>query len=629
MSGHNHCSSCEDGNNTVRIVRVVLCAILFAAAFSGLVPASFLPLVYATAYLIIGADVVWAAVRRLLKGAWFDENFLMASASIGAFAIGEYPEGVAVMLFYQIGEYFQDRAVDKSRKSIAEMMNIRPDMARLNDGGEGREVSPSAVHAGDEVIVKAGEKIPLDGVVVSGRANLDTMALTGESVPRSVKEGDKVLSGTINKDGLLYIKVEKEYGESTVARILEMVQNASEKKAPTENFITKFSHYYTPAVILVALLVAVLPPLVAGGIWSEWFHRALVMLVISCPCALVLSVPLSFFAGIGCASRHGILVKGGNYLEALTDVDTVVFDKTGTLTEGVFDVVKVHPEEGFNENDLLYYVACAESGSNHAIAVSIKRACGAGLDMKGVSEYEELSGRGVKALVDGRTVYAGNTKLMEEEGIPFEEDCCEGTKVYVGIDGLYAGHLLISDRTKTDSPEAMEALRKTGVKRIVMLTGDVLHVGRLLKEELAIDEAVTDLLPDGKVYELERLSREKDENGRKGTIVFVGDGLNDAPVLASADVGVAMGSLGSEAAIEAADIVLMTDEPSRLATAIRIARRTKGIAIQNIVFALMVKLAVLLLGIAGIATMWEAVFADVGVALLAVLNAMRGMRYNP
>lgn len=622
-SHHHHVDVHEDGNNTVRIIRVASCALLFTLAFAGILPKQALLWVYALAYLVIGFDVVWAAVRRLFKGEWFDENFLMSVASIGAFAIGEYPEGVAVMLFYQIGEYFQDRAVSKSRRSIAEMMNIRPDMARLNLGAGEREVSPLEVAIDDEVIVKAGERVPLDGVITSGKANMDTMALTGESVPRVVGVGDQVLSGTINKDGLLYVKVTREYGDSTVARILEMVQNASEKKAPTEHFITKFSRYYTPIVMILALLVAVAYPLATGSGWSEWIHRALVMLVISCPCALVLSVPLSFFAGIGSASRNGILVKGGNYLEALTRVDTVVFDKTGTLTEGVFEVVRIHVADGFNEDELLKYVAYAESGSNHAIAISIKKAYGNGLDMGMVSGYEEIPGKGVKATVDGRTVYAGNARLMQEYGYTVSGGLSRGTVVHVAIDGRYAGSLLIADKTKKDSLETVHGLRKLGVDRIVMLTGDVAHVGNALKEELGIDQAISELLPDGKVHELEKLSKERKGSG---SIVFVGDGINDAPVLASADIGVAMGSLGSDAAIEAADVVLMTDEPSRLIKAIKIARRTKGLAVQNIVLALGVKAVVLALGIAGIATMWEAVFADVGVALLAVLNAMRGLR---
>lgn len=624
-SSHTHAHhSHSHGDETpasYRILRVILSALLFIAAFAGMVPEKAIFWCYLAAYLTVGCDVIYSALKRLAAGQWFDENFLMSVASIGAFALGEYPEGVAVMLFYQVGEYFQDKAVDKSRRSIAEMMNIRPDVARLKRGDAELEVSPEEVRVGDQVIVKAGERIPLDGVVFSGRAALDTSALTGESVPRMVEPGDRVMSGTVNKDGLLHIEVTREYGDSTIVRILEMVQNASERKAPTENFITKFSFYYTPAVILLALLVAVLPPLFGGGEWSLWIHRALVLLVISCPCALVLSVPLSFFAGIGAASRQGILVKGGNYLEALTRIDTLVFDKTGTLTEGVFKVVEITPANGWTEKELLELTACAESGSNHAIASSIRKSIEMDITPDRIQDYREIAGQGVTARVDGRLVLAGNARLMEEHYIDYAACEAQGTRVYVAVDGVFAGVLLIADQIKDDSLEAIRQLRQLGIGRVVMLTGDLEHVGRAVRESLEIDEVRAELLPDQKVEELEQLFQTRQTDG---SIVFVGDGLNDAPVLARADIGVAMGGLGADASIEAADIVLMTDEPSRLATAVRIARHTRKLATQNIVFALCVKVIVLTLGIMGIATMWEAVFADVGVALLAVLNAIRG-----
>lgn len=604
-----------------RMARVILSALLFIVAFSGLAPAGAVFWLYLTAYLIVGGDVIYTAVKKLASGQWFDENFLMSLASAGAFFIHEYPEGVAVMLFYQVGEYFQDRAVDKSRRSIAEMMDIRPDVARLKVEGAEREVAPEDVRIGDRVIVKAGERIPLDGMVESGRASLDTSALTGESTPRVVEPGDKVLSGSVNRDGLLQVTVTKEYGDSTIVRILDMVEHASERKAPTENFITKFSTYYTPAVILISLLVAILPPLLTGQDWSPWVHRALVLLVISCPCALVLSVPLSFFAGIGAASRQGILVKGGNYLEGLTRIDTLVFDKTGTLTEGVFKVVDTKASKGFSQQEVLELAAGAESGSNHAIASSIRKSAEADITADRVADYREVAGQGVSARVDGRLVLAGNARLMEEHGINYEVCEAEGTKVYVAVDGIYAGVLLVADKIKDDSLEAIRQLRRLGIGRVVMLTGDLEHVGDAVRQSLGIDEMRAQLLPDQKVAELERLFETRKTDG---SIVFVGDGLNDAPVLARADIGVAMGGLGADASIEAADVVLMTDEPSRLATAVRIARHTRKLATQNIVLALAVKLVVLTLGIMGLVGMWEAVFADVGVSLLAVLNAIRG-----
>jgi len=579
--------------------------------------------VFIIAYLILGGEIVLRALKNIVRGKVFDENFLMSVATIGAFIIGEYPEAVAVMLFYQIGEYFQGLAVRSSKKSIAALMNIRPDFANVKRNGETLKVQPDTVAVGEIILVKPGEKIPLDGVVIEGTSMLDTTALTGESVPRSAKSGDAVLSGCINQNGLLTIEVTKTFGESTVAKIIDLVENAGSKKAPTENFITAFSRYYTPAVVVFAALLAVVPPLFFGGMWADWVNRGLIFLVISCPCALVVSIPLGFFGGIGGASKRGILVKGGNYLEALNYLDIVVFDKTGTLTKGVFKVTNVRPADGFSEDELLEYAAKAESFSNHPIALSVLSAYNGEVDKTGLSDYNEISGHGISVKAGGKKLLAGNHKLMAANGIAFTEAKDTGTKVYVAANGAFVGCIVISDEIKSDSRSAIAALKTLGVKKTVMLTGDDPRIAAAIAEELNLDEAYGGLLPHEKVEKLEMLSGQK---RKKGKLAFIGDGINDAPVLARADVGIAMGGLGSDAAIEAADVVLMTDEPSKLVEAIDIARFTKRIVWQNIIFALGVKAVFLILSAFGIASMWEAVFADVGVALLAVLNAMRVLR---
>jgi Cd2+/Zn2+-exporting ATPase len=580
-------------------------------------------IVFLASYLLVGGEVVFHALKNISKGQVFDENFLMGIATIGAFAIGEYPEGVAVMLFYQVGEAFQRLAVNRSRKSISALMDIRPDFANLKTGDEVRRVTPEEVGIGDFIIVKPGEKIPLDGRVVDGRSALDTSALTGESLPRDVESGSEVLSGSINKNGVLTVEVSKQFGESTISKILDLVQNASSKKAPTENFITKFAKYYTPFVVFAALALAIIPPLViSGAAFADWINRALVFLVVSCPCALVISIPLSFFGGIGGASKNGILIKGSNYLEALNNIDTIVFDKTGTLTKGIFKVTQISGANGWTERELLYYAAHAESFSNHPIAVSIQKAYDLKIDPERLSGQEELPGLGVRVKVDGRQVLAGNGKLMESEKISWEKAQALGSVVYVAVDSVFAGYIVISDELKPDSKRAISDLKALGVRNTAMLTGDVKAVGEAIAREIGLDTVYTDLLPHQKVEQLETLDKERQKGGK---LVFVGDGINDAPVLARADIGVAMGALGADAAIEAADVVLMTDEPSKLVSAIRIARKTRTIVWQNIVFALGVKAAILVLGALGIATMWEAVFGDVGVAVIAILNAMRAM----
>ncbi len=578
-------------------------------------------ILYGTSYLLIGGPVLLTAYMNIRRGRIFDENFLMVVATIGAFAIQEFPEGVAVMLFYMVGEMFQERAVDRSRRSIKSLMDIRPDYANLKQGEEISKVDPEQVKTGDIIIIKPGEKVPLDGGVLEGSSMLDTSALTGESVPRKTEPGEEILSGMINKNGLLTVRVTKEYGQSTVARILELVENASGKKAPTEQFITKFARYYTPAVVYTALAIAVLPPLFwPGAVFTDWFYRALIFLVISCPCALVVSIPLGFFGGIGRASRQGILVKGGNYLEALNNVRQVVFDKTGTLTRGEFAVNKVEPAEGFSREEVLTKAAFAENHSTHPIAKSIMEAYDQEIDSSRITNYQEISGYGIKAVVDGQEVLAGNFKLLEKEGIDYQETEAEGTIVYMAVDNKYAGYIAITDELKEDAVTAIKGLKKAGIKKISMLTGDQEAVAENVANRLGLDSYYAGLLPDQKVEKVEELLNNKNENDK---LIFVGDGINDAPVLARSDIGVAMGGLGSDAAIEAADIVLMTDEPSKLITAFETARRTRHIVWQNIVMALGVKGIVLIMGVAGIATMWEAVFADVGVALLAVLNAMR------
>lgn len=605
------------------IAAYVLCNLVFPDINNWLKLMIFLP-----SYVIIGYDILWRAVKNIVHGQIFDENFLMCLATIGAFAIGEYPEAVFVMLFYQIGELFQSYAVGKSRNSISEMMDIRPDYANIRRDGSLVQVSPEEVKIGDIVTVKPGERIPLDGVVLSGKSSLDTAALTGESLPRQIEEGDDVISGCVNMTGMLEICVTKEFGQSTVSKILDLVENASSKKAKAENFITGFAKYYTPCVVIGAVLLAVIPPIVLGGgaeLWSEWLHRALIFLVISCPCALVISVPLSFFGGIGGASKAGILVKGGNYLEALSKTEYVVFDKTGTLTKGVFNVTAIHPDH-CSEAELVELAAYAESYSDHPIASSIREAYGTDIDQSRISDVKEIGGYGVEAVIDGKKVSVGNDKLMNSAKVAWHPCHRTGTTVHLAIEGEYAGHLVISDEVKPDSKDGINALKKIGIRKTVMLTGDAKATGEAVAGELGIDEVYTQLLPSDKVERVEALLKEKEKYGKKSALAFVGDGINDAPVLSRADVGIAMGAIGSDAAIEAADIVLMDDKPSKIALAIKIARRTMAIVRQNIVFALAVKLAVLILGAVGIANMWEAVFADVGVSVIAVINAMRALR---
>lgn len=604
----------------------MLLRILISGAL--LIAAVFLPaggwlrlLIFLIPYGIIGWDVLWKAARNIVHGQIFDENFLMSIATIGAFFTGEFPEAVVVMLFYQVGELFQSYAVDRSRRSIASLMDIRPDYANIERDGKLVQVDPEEVSVGDQIVIKAGERVPLDGVVLEGSSAVNTAALTGESLPREVEPGDDVISGCINQSGLLRVRVTKAFGESTVAKILDLVENSSAKKARAENFITRFSRYYTPCVVIGAVLLAVLPPLILGGGWPDWIHRALIFLVISCPCALVISVPLSFFGGIGGASKTGILVKGGNYLETLADTEIVVFDKTGTLTRGVFNVTAIHPDK-ISESDLLEIAALAESYSDHPISRSLKEAYALAIDNTRVTGVEELSGRGIRAKIDGRDVCVGNNKLMEEIGVNWHPCHRIGTTVHVAVNGSYAGHIVISDEIKEDAGAAIAALKKEGVRKTVMLTGDAKQVGESVAKELGLDQVYAELLPADKVDRVEELLRGK---SKKGKLAFVGDGINDAPVLSRADIGIAMGTMGSDAAIEAADIVLMDDKPSKIAEAIRVSRKTLRIARQNIIFALAVKLLILVLGAIGIANMWEAVFADVGVSVLAILNAMRAL----
>lgn len=583
-------------------------------------------------YLIAGYDVLLKAARNIGNGQVFDENFLMTIATVGAFALVLFPdsqphmaEGAAVMLFYQVGELFQGYAVGKSRQSIADMMDIAPDFANVMRDGKLVQVDPYEIGVGDEIVVKPGERVPLDGTIVEGSTQLDTAALTGESVPRHVEEGAEVISGCVNMTGKITVKVSKPFEQSTVSRILELVESASEKKAQTENFITRFARYYTPIVTIGALVLAVLPPLLFGQSWSDWIERGLTFLVVSCPCALVISVPLSFFGGIGGASRLGILVKGGNYLEALSHTETVVFDKTGTLTNGSFNVVAVHPDAAAEvDPDLILSIAAhAEAYSDHPIAVSVKEAFTGEIDQSRIADVREEGGHGVRAVVDERVVLVGNDKLMREEGIAYHDCELTGTILHVSIDGKYAGHIIIADVVKEDAAECIKRLHAAGVRKTVMLTGDRAEVAKAVAEKLGLDEYHGKLLPEDKVNQVERLLGETSERGK---LAFVGDGINDAPVLTRADIGIAMGAMGSDAAIEAADIVLMDDKPSKIASAIRIARKTMRIVWQNIVFALGVKFAVLVLAAVGLATMWLAVFADVGVAILAILNAMRCMR---
>ena len=604
------------------LFRVLASAVLFAVALLLPTEGWLRLFTFLIPYAVIAWDVLWRAVRNIAHGQVFDENFLMSLATVGALATGEYPEAVFVMLFYQVGELFQSYAVDQSRKSITSLMDIRPDYANIEVDGQLRQVDPEDVAVGDTIVIKAGERIPLDGVVLEGTSNVDTAALTGESLPREAQPGDDVISGCVNLSGLLRVRVTKAFEESTVAKILDLVENSSSKKAKAENFITKFARYYTPAVVLAAVALALLPPLFTSIQWVDSIQRALNFLVVSCPCALVISVPLSFFGGIGGASKNGILVKGGNYLEVLAKTELVVFDKTGTLTRGVFNVTAIHPDH-CGEAQLLELAALAESYSDHPISRSLKEAYGKELDASRVSNVEELSGRGVRATVDGRQICAGNDKLMEDIGVSWHPCHRVGTTVHVASDGVYLGHIVISDEVKPDAKEAITALKACGVRRTVVLTGDAKAVGESVAQELGLDEVHTQLLPADKVTRVEALLGEVSP---KGALAFVGDGINDAPVLSRADIGIAMGGLGSDAAIEAADIVLMDDKPSKLADAIRIARRTLAIVRQNIVFALAVKFLVLALSAAGVANMWEAVFADVGVSVIAILNAMRALK---
>lgn len=618
--GHDHGHSHGEGGKK-ELIKLGIGAALFATGlifkFSDMIEF----IIFFISYILVGGEVLLRAGRNILRGQIFDENFLMAIATVGAFAIGEFPEGAGVMIFYQAGEFMQGLAVNRSRKSIADLMDIRPDYANLKVGNELKKVSPEEVGIDDVIVVKPGEKVPLDGTVIEGNSTLDTSALTGESVPRDVIPGEDVLGGFINKNGVLTIRVTKDFGESTVSKILDLVQNASSKKAPIENFITKFARYYTPIVVFSALALAVIPPLVIdGATFADWFYRALIFLVVSCPCALVISIPLGFFGGIGGASKNGILIKGGNYLEALNNVDTVVFDKTGTLTKGVFEVTKVEAQGNIGKEDLLQFAAYAESYSNHPIALSIIKEYGKEINKDEIQSYDEIFGHGIKATVKGRTVLAGNEKLMKKENITFSSMDTDGTTIHIVIEKEYAGYIVISDEIKDDSAKAIKELKEIGINKTVMLTGDNKSVAAKVGGKLGLDKVYSELLPQHKVEKVEMLDKEKKS---KGKLVFVGDGINDAPVLARADIGIAMGGLGSDAAIEAADVVLMTDEPAKIVSAIKIAKRTNAVVWQNIVFALGVKGIVLLLGAVGIATMWAAVFADVGVALIAVLNSMR------
>ena len=598
--------------------------------------------VFLVSYLVIGGDVLLSAFKNILNGQVFDENFLMAIATIGAFAIGEYPEGVAVMLFYQLGELLQGIAVNNSRKSIVSLMDIRPDYANIKVGEGIKKISPEKIKVGEIIVVKPGEKVPLDGKIVKGASTFDTSALTGESLPREAKAGDDVLSGFINKNGLIEIQVAKVFSESTVSKILYLMENAGSKKSKTENFITKFAKYYTPAVVITALIVAIIPPLlIQGATFSDWIYRALIFLVVSCPCALVISIPLGFFGGIGGASRHGILIKGTNYLEVLNNLESVVMDKTGTLTKGIFKVTEVNAENNIKINDfqnnkteltkplLLKYAAHIEKFSNHPIAQSIVAEYEnsvSKVDENVVKDFEEISGFGIKVNINNHQFLAGNSKLMNLENITFDKKENLGTAIYLAADGKYIGNILISDEVKEDSARAIKGMKENGVKEIVMLTGDNEAIGKNIAKKLGIDKVFTELLPNEKVEKLEEIYNDKSQ---KSKIAFVGDGINDAPVLARADLGIAMGGAGSDAAIEAADVVIMNDEPSKIVTAIKIAKKTKEIVWQNITIAFAVKIIVMILGLFGDATMWEAVFADVGVALLAVLNAARVLRYNP
>ena len=612
------------------LARIIIAALIFVPLFiaehMGKLEFNFrLPLaflLFLIPYLIVGWDILYRAVRNIRNGQIFDENFLMCIATFGAFAVREYEEAVAVMLFYQVGELFQNYAVNRSRQSISDLMNIYPEYANIEVNGELEQVDPDDVEIGSTIVIKPGERIPLDGVVLSGTSFVDTSALTGESVPRKVSAGEEIISGCVNGNGLLKVRVTKEFDDSTVSKILELVENASSKKAKVENFITKFARYYTPVVVIGAVILAVIPPILLGGGWQDWMLRACSFLVISCPCALVISVPLGFFGGIGAASRIGVLVKGSNYLEALAKMNTIVFDKTGTLTKGEFKVNGIYPVS-MTEQELIETAALAECYSEHPIGAALRQAYGKSVHTERVTDVKEIAGQGIEALIDGHNVLAGNAKLMNTYAVDFTENKEIGTIVYVAVDHVYAGSVLISDEIKPRAKEALAALKTSGVKKSVMLTGDKEDVGQAVARELGIDTVFADLLPADKVTKVEELLNSLSD---KEKLAFVGDGINDAPVLSRADIGIAMGSMGSDAAIEAADIVLMDDDPLKIASVIRIARNTLGIVTQNIVFALGVKGIILILGAMGIANMWAAVFADVGVAVLAILNSMRVMK---
>ena len=603
-----------------RTIKIIIAFILFLIAICIPFPKEWMKKgIYIVSYCIVGLDIVWKAVRNITRGKVFDENFLMTIATIGAFAIGEFPEAVAVMLFYQIGELFQSYAVDKSRKSIASLMNIRPDFANVKRDNQIIKVNPEEVKIGETIVVKPGEKIPLDGIIVEGNSLVDTSALTGESIPKEVGSGDEVLSGCINQNGLLTIKVEKKFGESTVSKILDLVENASSKKSKSENFISKFAKYYTPIVVITAVLLAIIPPFILkDATFIDWLYRALTFLVVSCPCALVISIPLGFFGGIGGASKMGILVKGSNYLEGLSKGEIVVFDKTGTLTQGVFKVQKIHPVD-ISKEELIELTAHAESYSNHPISVSIREAYGKEIEHNRIEKIQELPGLGVIAKVDEKEILAGNEKLMQQKKIQYSK--CEeiGTIIYIAIENKYAGYIVIADEIKEDAKKAIKELKKNNISKTIMLTGDKKEVGESVAKKIGIDQVYTELLPDGKVEKMEKLLKETSQTGK---LVFVGDGINDAPVLALSDIGIAMGGLGADSAIEAADIVIMTDEPSKIVNAIKISKKTMRIVKQNIIFAISIKVAVLILSAFGLSNMWEAVFADVGVSVIAILNAL-------
>ena len=606
-----------------KLIRIIISFILLVIAFILKLDNTIINnILFIISYLIVGYDIILKALRNITRGKVFDENFLMTIATLGAFFISEFPEAVAVMLFYQVGELFQSYAVDKSRKSVASLMDIRPDYANLYHDKKTEKVEPNKVKVGDIILIKPGEKIPLDGIVVEGSSTLNTLALTGEAVPRSISVNDEVLSGCINNEGILKVKVTKEFGESTVSKILDLVENASSRKSKSENFISKFAKYYTPIVVIIAILLALIPPLLTDTNFKTWLYRALSFLVVSCPCALVISIPLSFFAGIGASSRIGVLVKGSNYLEALANTEIVVCDKTGTLTEGIFEVQKVNPI-GYSKEDLLRYTSYAESYSNHPIALSIKEAYGKNINEKQVTKTKELKGKGIIAKVESKEVLVGNEKLMIEYNIDYIKSNDIGTVIYIAIDKTFAGTIIISDKIKEDAYKAVKEFRKNNVKKIVMLTGDREEISKNVSKELKLDKYYAELLPQDKVKKVESLMKEKSESGK---LVFIGDGINDAPVLALSDIGVAMGGLGSDAAIEAADVVIMTDEPSKLASAIKISKKTTQIVKENIIFAITVKILVLLLSAVGIATMWAAVFADVGVSVIAIINALRILR---